>query len=70
MAKVDEQTVRLLAAIADLEIDEEDMPSVVEVFGAWLPEANELNRKMSSAEHWQITPATVFAHPTSAEETP
>jgi hypothetical protein len=29
----------------------------------WLTAANELNRKMSAAEHWTAVPVTVFAHP-------
>ena len=69
MPEIDEQTVRLLAAVANLKIDDEDMPAVIGVLSAWLPDANELNRKMSAPAHWQITPATVFTHPTGVEET-
>lgn len=64
---INEKTIAVLAAVADLPLSEDRYGPVHEVLGAWLPEANELSRKMSAKEHWTVTPATVFAHPSARE---
>lgn len=65
---VDEETVAVLARVADLPLSDDRYAAVIEVLGAWLPDANELSRKMSAAEHWSVTPATVFTHAIAGEE--
>lgn len=57
-----------LAAYAELQLAlgrEEVITSTLE---AWIKDANELSRKMSSANHWELAPATVFTHPNETEE--
>lgn len=64
---IDEKTIAVLAAVADLPLSEGRYGPVQEVLWAWLPDANALNRKMSAQEHWTVTPATVFTHPATRE---
>jgi len=56
------ETVRTLAAIADLPLAEGRAEVVAELLAEWLPAANELSRKMSAPEHQTLLPATVFTH--------
>jgi hypothetical protein len=67
-SEVDDEMVAVLARAADLPLAEDRRAVVREVLGAWLPDANELSRKMSEPEHWTVTPATVFTHPTPGED--
>lgn len=62
MNEIDEDTVGALAEVADLPLSVDRHAAVLDVLGAWLPDANELSRKMSAPEHWTVTPATVFAN--------
>lgn len=57
---IDEKTISTLADVAGLPLNTDRRTAVLEVLGAWLPDANELSRKMSAPEHWTVTPATVF----------
>lgn len=66
---VDADTVRTLAALADLNLADEQVADVRETLNAWIPPANELNEKMARAEHWTVTPITVFAHKEDEEDT-
>jgi hypothetical protein len=61
--RVDEAAVRAMAAAVDLPMLAEREAAVAAQLSVWLTAANELNRKMASAEHWQVTPVTVFTHP-------
>jgi hypothetical protein len=60
---INEDTVRALATAADLPLGPEREAMVAAQLREWLTAANELNRKMSAAEHWTAVPVTVFAHP-------
>ena len=62
------ELARTLAAFADLPLAEGRDAIVGELLAAWLPPANELSRKMSSAEHSSLLPATVFTHAAVADE--
>ena len=60
--------IAALAGYAELPLApgrEEVMTSTLE---AWIKDANELSRKMSSAKHWELAPATIFSHADEAEE--
>jgi len=57
------ETVRGLAAAAQLLLAVEREEQVAAQLAAWLTAANDLNRKMSALEHWTLMPATVFTHP-------
>jgi hypothetical protein len=59
---INEDAVRALAAIAGVPMHEGEAAAVVEVLAAWLPDANELSRKMRRPEYLTVTPATVFGH--------
>lgn len=61
----DDNGVRALARAADLPLAEERVPAVRALLATWLTAANELSRTMQGAEHQDVLPATVFAHPTS-----
>jgi Asp-tRNA(Asn)/Glu-tRNA(Gln) amidotransferase C subunit len=63
--QVDAEDVRALAEIAELPLAEGREGPIAEQLAEWLTAANELNRKMSAAQHWRITPITVFTHPDS-----
>jgi hypothetical protein len=56
------ETVRALAAIADLPLAKGRAEVVAELLAEWLPAATELSRKMSAPEHQTLLPATVFTH--------
>jgi hypothetical protein len=59
---INAETVRALAATADLPLDAERAAAVAEGLSAWIPTANELSQKMSAPEHRELIPITVFAH--------
>jgi len=56
------ELVRQLAAYAALPLPSDRELAVAEVLEAWLPEANALNEKMSTAAHQELVPATIFIH--------
>lgn len=66
--EVDKELVKALARSAELPLPPEQVESATAVLSAWLPDANDLNRKMSEPEHWTVTPATVFTHPSEKED--
>jgi hypothetical protein len=61
--RLDAAAVRNLAAAADLPLDAARSDAIAGQLSAWLTAANELSRKMSSEDHWTMTPVTVFMHP-------
>ncbi|MBA3477930.1 MAG: hypothetical protein H0T52_05955 [Lautropia sp.] len=61
------QDVRNLAAYADLPLAPGREEAILPVLRAWLTDANALSRKMSAAEHWNLTPAITFIHPSIEE---
>jgi hypothetical protein len=60
---VDESTVRELARVAGLPLDDERLALVAPQLGVWLDAANELSRKVAAEEHRALLPATVFRQP-------
>jgi hypothetical protein len=62
-AVVSESTVRTLAALGDLPLAPGREAVIAPPLNVWIGWANELNRKMSAAEHWTLTPITTFSHP-------
>ncbi len=64
---VGEQEVRALASAADLPVPDDRLPLIATQLGEWLSAANELNRKMSAAQHRTVTPVTVLVHPAVSE---
>ena len=60
---VSEATVRILAAVGDLPLAPQREAVIAPSLNVWIGWANELNRKMSEAEHWTLTPITTFSHP-------
>lgn len=67
--EVSAETTRLLAKLAGLPLAEGREALLAPQLGEWLTAANELNRKMSEPEHRLVTPATIFVHQISKEET-
>ena len=59
---IDQALVRALAAMAELPLDPGRESTIVPILAAWVKDANELSRKMSTAQHWTVTPATIFVH--------
>ncbi len=66
--EVSEASVRTLADLASLPLEEGREALLAPQLGDWLTAANELNRKMSKPEYRTIMPATVFTHPNVQEE--
>ena len=60
---IDQAMVRALAAMAELPLSTGRESVIVPILDAWVKDANELSRKMSAAQHWTVTPATIFVHP-------
>jgi hypothetical protein len=60
---IDQVMVRALAAMAGLPLATGRESTIVPILDAWVKDANELSRKMSAAQHWTVTPATIFVHP-------
>jgi len=56
-------TIRTLAAFADLPLSPGREAAVTPVLRAWLADANALSRKMSASEYCALTPVTIFSHP-------
>jgi len=67
--EVSEVTVRTLADLAGLPLAEGREKLLAPQLSEWLTAANELNRKMSEPKYLMVTPATVFTHPSTQEET-
>jgi hypothetical protein len=65
---IDEDSVRALARVAGIPVREGEAAAITGVLAAWIPDANELSRKMSRPEHWTVTPATVFTQPLADTE--
>jgi len=61
------EVLRTLADHADLPLAAGREEAVAAVLGAWLPDVNALCRKMSSPEHQDLAPATIFIHPDIGE---
>lgn len=57
------ETVRALAAVAQLPLPSERLEVVAPQLGEWLDAANELSAKMSAPEYAALMPAVVFTHP-------
>jgi hypothetical protein len=60
---IDPTMVRALAGMAELSLAEGRESAIALILNTWVKDANELSRKMSAAQHWTVTPATIFAHP-------
>jgi hypothetical protein len=60
---IDPAMVRALAGIAELPLAPGRESTIAPILDAWVRDANELSRKMSAAQHWTLTPATLFVHP-------
>ncbi len=61
--EVSETTVRALADLAGLPLEEGREALIAPQLAEWLAGANELSRKMAGPEHRGVTPITVFVHP-------
>lgn len=59
---MDSQDVARLAAHAALPLSPARVTAVEAVLSAWLPDANELSRKMSDPAHQALLPVTTFTH--------
>ena len=57
-----------LAAYAELPLAPGREEVITSTLEAWIRDANELSRKMSSANYWELAPATIFSHPNETEE--
>ena len=66
--EVSEASVRTLADLAGLPLEEGREALLAPQLSDWLTAANELNRKMSKPEYLTVMPATVFTHPNVQEE--
>ena len=60
--------VRVLARYAALPLTPERESAVATILATWIPAANELSRKMSTAAHQALVPITVLTHPSDGEE--
>ncbi|MGH3441448.1 MAG: hypothetical protein ACRDUY_05280 [Nitriliruptorales bacterium] len=65
---IDADTVRRLAAVAGLNLADEQVPAVQETLNAWIPPANQLSEKMAQPEYQGVAPITVFVHDDEQEE--
>ncbi len=61
------QDVEEFEKLADLKLQPERRSLVAGLLSAWVPAANELNRKMAQPQYRGLTPNVRFAHP-GAEE--
>jgi hypothetical protein len=66
--EVSETSVRTLADLAGLPLEEGREALLAPQLSDWLTAANELNREMSKPEYLSIMPSTVFTHPNVQEE--
>lgn len=57
-----EDDVLALARAAHLPLARERVAILLPTLGAWLVDAEDLNRKMSEPAHSEILPITVFSH--------
>lgn len=67
--ELDEAAIRALAAAGDLPLAAGRESKLAGQLAAWLAAANELSAKMAAPEYLEITPVTVFRHPTTEEGT-
>lgn len=58
----------VLASVGELPLPSGREAAVAAILAVWLPDANELSRKMSAPVHQHLLPATVFSHPGSDDE--
>lgn len=65
---VTDDRVRDLALYAGLPLAAERHPAIAAILNAWIPDANALSEKMSSASYQTLVPATVFSHPSASGE--
>ncbi len=57
---VNQETVRVLAAAAELRLASERAALIAPMLNIWMRQANELSEKMSAPEHWLLSPVTSF----------
>jgi hypothetical protein len=62
-SRITAETVRTLAAVAELPLDPGRAEDVAEGLSVWIAAANELSEKMSAPEHLQRGPIATFTHP-------
>ena len=67
--EVDGATVRALADLAGLPLEEGREALIAPQLSEWLTAANALRRKMGSSEYLTVTPVTVVSHPDVKKET-
>ena len=53
----------VLASVGELPLPPGRASAAAVILAAWLPDANELSRKMAEHVHQHLLPATVFTHP-------
>ena len=58
----DESKVRIISSVAMLPLAQNREGIIATPLSQWVKDANELNRKMSAKEFWEITPITAFRH--------
>jgi len=58
----------VLASVGELPLPSRRVAAAAAILAAWLPDANELSRKMAAPIHQHLLPATVFTHPGFDEE--
>ena len=51
-----------LASVGELPLLSSRVAAAAAILAAWLPDANELSRKMAAPVHQHLLPATVFTH--------
>lgn len=64
---VTDDHVRDLASLAGLPLSADRYAGVAAILNAWMPDANALSEKMSSAAYQTLLPATVFNHPSTSD---
>jgi hypothetical protein len=60
---MNEETVRELARMADLERDEDRPALIAPQLAVWIEAANELSRVLAEPEHQTVLPITTLRHP-------
>ena len=59
---VNESVVRTISDVAALSLEKDREKVIAPALSQWIRDANELSKKMSAAEYWELIPITVFRH--------
>lgn len=67
MSEITPDDVKHFEKLAGLNLPTDRRQGVAEILSAWIPQANELSKKMAAAHHQALTPAVRFNDPNVEE---